>query len=90
METVGTQTGLYFFQSGRLQGFQKGDPRKTDLVIVEAFDDSDREYEFWVGRTSGTQAVVTQEDINAILSTLEALPGALPERQEEVPAISLR
>ena len=89
-EVMGAQTGLYRFQLGRLQGFQKGDPQKADCVIIDAFDDSDREYEVWVGKTRGTQAVVTQEDINAILSTLEALPGAQPERQEGEPAISLR
>jgi hypothetical protein len=88
MEAAGAQTGLFCFQSGRLQGFQKGDPHKADVVIIDAFDESDREYEVWVGRTIGTQAVVTQEDINAILSTLEALPGARPEHQEGEPAIS--
>jgi hypothetical protein len=88
MEAVGAQTGLFCFKSGRLQGFQKGDPYRADIVILDAFDDSDREYEVWVGRTRGTQAAVNQEDINAILSTLEALPGAQPERQEGEPAIS--
>jgi len=90
MELAGAQTGLYCFQLGRFRGFQKGDPHKSDIVIIDAFDDSDREYEVWVGRTRGTQAVVTQEDVNAILSTLEALPRAQPERQEGQPAISLR
>ena len=90
MEVLGAETGLYSFQFGSLRGFQKGDPQKADVVLIDAFDDSDREYEVWVGKTKGTKAVVTQEDINAILSTLEVLPGTQREHQEGQTAISLR
>jgi hypothetical protein len=75
---------------GTLRGFQKGDPHTSNIVMIDAFDHSDREYQVWVGKTLGTQAIVTQEDINAILSTLGTSPGAQPEGEEEQPAISFR
>lgn len=74
-ELANTQTGLFRFQNERVKGFQKGDPAKLPSVVVDAFDGADREYLIFVGRTTGTNGLVMQEDINLILSTLTPLHG---------------
>jgi hypothetical protein len=70
-EVIGTQTGLYDFEMGKLHGFQKGNPQQSNLIAIDAFDDSDREYEVWIGQTAGTHGTVSQEDINAILASIQ-------------------
>ena len=90
MEVVGAETGFYCFQLGRLKGFQKGDPHKSDIVTIDAFDDKDREYEVWVGKTKGTRGVITQEDVNAILSTIEVLPGVETPNEVRSPSAQHR
>jgi hypothetical protein len=75
-ELANTQTGLFQFRNQRMWGFQKGDPTKSPSVVLDAFDDSDREYEIFVGRTTGTNGHVSQEDINLILSTLKPTQGS--------------
>lgn len=70
-ELTNAKTGLFQFQNQRIKGFQKGDPAKSEVVDLDAFDDRDREYQIIVGTTKGTHGLVSQEDINLILSTLE-------------------
>lgn len=72
-ELTGTQTGLFRFGNETVRGFQKGDPAKSPAVVLDAFDDADREYLIIVGRTSGTNGLVKQADINLILSTLKPM-----------------
>ena len=83
-ELANTQTGLFQYQNERVRAFQKGDPAKSPSVVLDAFDDADREYLIFVGRTTGTNGLVKQEDINLILSTLkpvQAIPQADQKRQ---------
>jgi len=77
-ELVGDRTSLYYFQVNELRGFQKGDPQKSDLVIIDAFDDGDRECQLWIGKTKRTHGAVSQEDINAILSSIHIEKHAMP------------
>jgi hypothetical protein len=83
LEMKGAETGLYFFQLGTVKGFQKGDPAKVPVVLIEAFDAQDRDYQVWVGKTLGTRGQVTQQDINLILSTLRTIPSAWTKSDAE-------
>ena len=70
-EVFGAQTGLYYFATDKLRGFQKGDPQRSNLITVDAFDEGDHEYEVWFGQTTGTHGTISQEDINAILDSIQ-------------------
>lgn len=86
-ELANTQTGLFQFQNERLKGFQRGDPSKSPVVDLDAFDEEDREYDMFVGTTKGTSGLVSQEDINLILSTLKPMQP-IPQLEQKSPAAS--
>jgi hypothetical protein len=74
-EIHGAETGLFTFQVGEMRGFQMGDPARAPIVLITAFDSGDREYRLFVGVTKVKAAVVTQRDINAILSSIRPIEG---------------
>ncbi|PYT91800.1 MAG: hypothetical protein DMG36_17065 [Acidobacteria bacterium] len=75
-ELANTQTALFRFQNERVKGFQRGDLARSPSVILDAFDDADREYEIFVGTTKDTKGLVSQEDVNLILSTLKPIQAS--------------
>ena len=61
---------LYSFQTQWFHGFQQGDPAKDDAVIVEAFDEQDREVEMYIGCEHGSNPRPSQADITRIINSL--------------------
>jgi len=59
--------GLYSFQTNSFRGFQKGDPLRDDVVIIEAFDAQDHKIQLWIGAKHDASPKPTQADINRIL-----------------------
>jgi hypothetical protein len=54
-----------------VHGFQKGEPAKDKMVTLDVYDDKDRKCEIRIGSRKDAPGVVTQEDINAILGSME-------------------
>lgn len=73
---VDAETGFYSFETEHLRGFQNGNPTKAKTVIVEAFDASDRQFEFAFGSRSYPKGDLTQADINKVLQTLRSAPAS--------------
>ncbi len=71
IETTNAETGLFSFEVRGLRGFQKGDPARAQFVLINAFNGQDGEYKLLIGAAKGTAGVVTQEDINKILWTIQ-------------------
>jgi hypothetical protein len=64
-----TETGLFSFQGQRLGGFQMGDPLRA-TIHIDAFDDQDRHFEFFIGVAKGKNFTITQAEVNKILQSL--------------------
>jgi hypothetical protein len=68
--------GLYSFQTDWVHGFEIGDPTKTDVVNIEAFDGQDNQVNLLIG--SGIRgATPFQQDINVVLSSLRPVSASL-------------
>jgi hypothetical protein len=59
--------GVYSFQTNSFRGFQKGDPLRDRMVIIEAFDAQDHKIQLWIGAKPDASPKPTQADINRIL-----------------------
>jgi hypothetical protein len=59
--------GVYSFQTNSFRGFQKGDPLRDGVVIIEAFDAQDHKIPLWIGAKPDASPKPTQADINRIL-----------------------
>jgi hypothetical protein len=62
------------FDFGRNKGFQFGDPAKGGPVAVRLFDDRARQHRFIFLVAAGMNALLTQDDINTVVSTLKPVP----------------
>ena len=70
-EVFKADTGLFSFEFNDVRGFQRGDPAKSPSIMLNIFTKNDHECLLIVVETAGTQGKVTQEDINAILGSME-------------------
>lgn len=66
--------GVYFVRTGIWRGFQHGLPAMHNFVILELFDEHDRELSVWIGSTN-KDTTVTQREINRIVQTLRPSTG---------------
>lgn len=62
--------GLYTFETPWFRGFQVGGPAQDDMVIIDAFDASDRKIAIYIGSKHDANPRPSQADINGILSSL--------------------
>ena len=70
-----TPGGLYSFQTDWVHGFEIGDPAKTDVINIEAFDEHDNQVNLLIG--SGIRlATPFQQDINVVLNSLRPVSAA--------------
>jgi hypothetical protein len=65
---------FYFFDSGKVKGFQFGNPDKQIPVAVREFDDRDHQFRFIFTTVGGVTGRITQNDINTITQTLQSVP----------------
>jgi len=68
------QGGLYFFDFGKNRGFQFGDPSSGRPVVLRVFDDSNNQFRFIFTAAAGSNAQITQADINALAQSLAPVP----------------
>lgn len=67
-------SGAHSFVFGDHRGFQFGDPVAGGPVAVRVFDDRDHQFRFLFDVVAGSGAKITQEDIDAVVSTLQPIP----------------
>jgi hypothetical protein len=69
-----SDTGLYSFDWSNIHGFQFGDPAKGVPVALRAFDDRGHQFRFLLTTTPGSNAKITQDDVDGILRTIQPVP----------------
>jgi hypothetical protein len=69
-----SDTGLYSFDWNNIHGFQFGDPAKGVPVALRAFDDRGHQFRFLLTTTPGSNAKITQDDVDGILRTIQPVP----------------
>jgi hypothetical protein len=65
---------FYSFDWSNAKGFQFGDPAKNVPVAVRAFNDRDHQFRFIFTTAGGTAGKISQNDINAVLQSLQVVP----------------
>jgi hypothetical protein len=65
---------FYSFEWSNAKGFQFGNPDKKVPVAVRAFDDRDHQFRFIFTAANAAADRVTQNDINAVLQSLQTVP----------------
>jgi hypothetical protein len=68
------QSGIHSFDFGKNRGFQFGDPANGRPVAVRVFDDRDNQFRFIIVSADGTNAKITQDDVDLAIQSLEAIP----------------
>lgn len=71
IEAGGGQRGIYEFRTDRVRGFQKGNPEKTDSVILDVYDSSDRLTTIILGKWKDAPTSLTQAEVNAFIESLD-------------------
>jgi hypothetical protein len=69
-----TTPGIYSLEFGRTHGVQFGEPGKGRPVAVRVFDDRDRQFRLIFLVAAGSNALLTQEDINTAVASLKPVP----------------
>jgi hypothetical protein len=70
-----TESGpFHSFDYGTIKGFQFGEPANEKPVAVRAFDDKNRQFRYIFVVPGGSNAVITQEQINTAVGTLRPVP----------------
>lgn len=67
---------FYSFDWGKIRGFQFGDPAKQRAIAVRAFDERDHQYRFILTVADGSSGKITQDDVDAIVQTVQPVPIA--------------
>lgn len=63
---------MYKLASGKLRGFQFGDPAVAPYIVqLDLFDPSDRHYRIFVTPSKQNQAVISQAQINALIASIQ-------------------
>jgi len=65
------QTGIYEFRTDRVRGFQKGNPEKTDSVVLDVYDSNDRLTTIILGKWKNATTFLTQAEINTFIESLD-------------------
>lgn len=66
--------GLHSIQFGSNRGFQFGDPSTGGAVALRIFDGRDSQFRFIFVPAAGSNAKITQDDINLAVQTLQPVP----------------
>jgi hypothetical protein len=62
---------IYTIASGELRGFQFGDPQVPPYdAHLDLFDGADRHFQFDIYASEGQEPVLTQQEVNAIISSI--------------------
>jgi len=69
-----TTPGIYSFNFGKNHGIQFGEPGKGRPVAVRVFDDRDRQFRLIFLVAAGSNAPLTQDEINMAVSSLKPVP----------------
>jgi hypothetical protein len=69
-----TTPGVYSFDFGKNHGFQFGEPGKGRPVAVRFFDDRDRQFRLIFLVAAGSNASLTQDDINTAITSFKPVP----------------
>ena len=69
-----TPGGIYCFETDHVKGVQVGDPSRDRSVHLSIFDRLDREIRVTIGHRSDSLRVVSQADINTIITTFTLAP----------------
>jgi hypothetical protein len=69
-----TTPGIYSLEFNRNHGVQFGEPGKGRPVAVRVFDDRDRQFRLIFLVAAGSNAPMTQDDINTAVSSLKPVP----------------
>jgi hypothetical protein len=67
---------VYSFETSNFRGFQSGDPNRDDTIIIDAFDAQGRTIRTFVGQKRGKGGMVSQSDINLILTSIRPHPAS--------------
>jgi hypothetical protein len=65
---------FYSFDWGKIRGFQFGDPSKQRPIALRAFDERDHQYRFILTVAHGASGKITQDDVDTILQSVQAVP----------------
>jgi len=66
--------GIHSFEFGTNHGFQFGSPDTGKPVALRVFNDRDDQFRFIFTVASGTNAKITQDDIDVAATSLQAIP----------------
>jgi hypothetical protein len=69
-----TTPGIYSIEFGKNHGVQFGEPGKGRPVAVRFFDERDRQFRLIFLVVAGSNATLTQGDINAAVSSFKPVP----------------
>lgn len=69
-----TTPGIYSFDFGKNHGVQFSEPGKGRPVAVRVFDERDRQFRLIFLVAAGSNASLTQEDINTAIASLKPVP----------------
>jgi hypothetical protein len=67
------KNGLFHFETPWLRGFEEGDLSRDKGVIIEAYDDHDRQFHLMVGRRAG-KTCFSQADVDHIIFSFRPVP----------------
>ena len=67
-------SGIHSFEFGKNRGFQFGDPANGRPVAVRVFDDRDHQFRLIFIAAAGSNAQITQRDIDLAIESLQAVP----------------
>jgi hypothetical protein len=67
-------SGIHSFDFGKNRGFQFGDPANGRPVALRVFDDRDDQFRFIILSAAGSNAQITQADVDLAIQSLEAIP----------------
>lgn len=65
---------IYSFEFGNNRGFQFGEPGKGLPVAAHIFNDRDDQFRVIITAAAGSNATITQDDVDAVLASLRHIP----------------
>ena len=66
--------GIWSFEFGDRRGFQFGDPLSGLPVALRVFDERDHQFRFLFTSVSGSNAKISQDEIDSIVQSLQPIP----------------
>jgi hypothetical protein len=68
------QSGLHSFEFGNNHGFEFGDAAKGGPVVLRLFDDRDNQFRMIFTVAAGSNAKITQDDIDVVAQSFQPIP----------------